>query len=118
MDKKTAMEINHHGKEKFENRVESEKRTEKTRALDELYNGTCYVVKEGPDSYKLKHIPKASPKEKINHFQTGDRVKNPYGRLLTVLAQIENLVIVKEESNNYHPRDLTMIERAADTYQV
>ncbi len=118
MDKKTAVENKQRFKEAIRDRAEAGKKIEQTRTFDELYKGACYVVKEGPDSYKLKHIPKASPKEKTNHFQTGDRVKNQYGRLLTVLVQLENLVIVKEESNNYHPRDLTMIERAVDTYQV
>lgn len=43
-------------------------------------------------------------------FGPGDKVKNNYGRLLTVLVQRENTVYVKEEFRNYDPQHLTIIQ--------
>lgn len=118
MNNKKTVDIKQPLKKEFGAKSAAENSADRTRTFDDLYQGKCYVVKEGSDAYKLKHLPKASPKEATKHFHTGDRVKNQYGRVLTVLVQLEHLVIVKEETNNYHPRDLTIIERAVDTYQV
>ncbi len=43
-------------------------------------------------------------------FQTGDRVKNLYGRLLTVLVHKENSVYVKEDFMRYDPQHLIIIK--------
>jgi len=119
MDKKTAHEIKQHFKEEFREGDREEKRSQQTNdAFDELYKGQSYVVKERSGCYKLKPLPRSTPKNPPIHFQPGDRVENRQGKLLTVLVHLENLVIVKEEANNYHPDDLTLIEHAQDTYQV
>lgn len=118
MEKKTVTDTNPQFQDKRTESGKVERRIKQTRTFDDLCKGECYVVKEGADSYELKPIPQAAPKETPKHFQPGDKVKNQYGKLLTVLVQLGSLVIVKEEANNYHPRDLTMIERATDTYQI
>lgn len=118
MKKASPDQVNQKVKAELKESDKPERRTSSVRPFDELYKGESYVVKEQTDYYRLKHIPKAAPKEPPQHFHPGDRVKNNYGRLLTVLVQLGNLVIVKEEFSNYHSKDLTLIEHTADTYQA
>jgi hypothetical protein len=58
---------------------------------------------------------KINSSENNQKFKYGDTVKNDYGRLLTVLVQLDNTVIVKEGVNYYDPKDLIMIETKVDT---
>ena len=118
MDKKTVTENNQPFKEEIAKKDKAEKGSGPTRAFDEIYKGKSYVVKERTDSYKLRHFPTSLPKEKTRQFHAGDRVRNQDGKVLTVLVQINQLVVVKEEVNNYNANDLTIIEHNADTYKV
>lgn len=114
LDKKTTNEIN----QQFNEAGIEEKSIGQRQTFDELYKGKSYVVKERTDYYRLKYIPTVSSSGTNKKFRSGDRVKNQQGELLTVLVQLGNLVIVKEEDTNYHPNDLTMIEHTVDRFQV
>ena len=118
MDKKTSSEVKTQFKEGFRKGDQEQKSVKQTRTFDELCKGQCYVVKERKDSFKLKPVPGAAPQEPLKHFYPGDKVKNRQGELLTVLVQLNNLVIVKEEAANYNCSDLTIIEQASDNYKV
>lgn len=118
MNKKIVTENDQQFREEIAKKDKTEKGKDKTGAFDELYKGTCYVVKDRADSYKLKQFPASMPKEKTKQFHAGDRVKNKDGRVLTVLVQLDKLVVVKEEVTNYNASDLTIIEASVKTYKV
>lgn len=44
-----------------------------------------------------------------NQFAAGQKVKNQYGRTLTVLKQVGCMVYVREEMGHYHPSKLYAI---------
>ncbi len=85
------------------------------RMIDQFHREQGYG-REHSDFFKPERTAKAA--ESGRRFRLGDKVKNHYGRLLTVLVQLENLVYVKEEVRNYNPKDLIMIETSRDTYPV
>lgn len=94
-----------------ENRVKNSITT--TRMVDKLHRDKSNG-REHSGFFKPERTAKAA--ESGRRFRLGDKVKNNYGRLLTVLVQLENLVYVKEEVRNYNPKDLIMIETSRDTY--
>lgn len=57
----------------------------------------------------MKHIQ--HPDRIYPRFAVGQRVRNEYGRPLTVLRQLDCQVWVREEFGHYHPTKLWPVEK-------
>jgi hypothetical protein len=118
MDQKTFLSIPPPDKGGAKDVVEGPKRRPQYYDSDAVDRRRQNTENKPAVSRRLTVLSESFPKDEPQPFKTGDRVKNPYGRLLTVLVQLGNLVLVKEDGNQYHPRDLTMIQPSADHYQT